>query len=358
VKKSSLLFMASTIISLSLLGMEKEISKEKKIGLYLVPKQLCTVPEQALFLVALNATQTPDYYNYKKTPDIIKKISDVSQNLKTVFNDPAIARDIITHSALSGNCFDFDIVEKFNFFGARCCLAATEALCNKQPDPSNIEWLFNNNGAILNYRLSCCITPLSYWTKSNDPDSVPIIEKLIALGADPTCDPHYSDNCFGIAIEQGNKNKLDALLTYYTTMHGESIIPQSIWSRILILYYHDLGHGKKCPALIERLIENVSRNSCSVGLKAAIDVKEPLYETQRSLLLQKFIECNADAGAALKHLFEYIELRGPDYLNSEFISDFDTLVNAGAYNAEIITRLQKILISVNFMIFKIECNKK
>lgn len=340
-------------MSLSLFGMEKEISKEKEIGLYLIPKQLCTVPEQALFLVAL--TQTPDNCKSHKTPEIIKLVSCVSQNLKTVFNNPAIARDIIMHSAFLKDGFNRDIAHTFNFFGAQSCLEASECLYGAQPDPSNIEWLFNNCGAIINYRRKLDgVSPLTYWTQTDNPNSAMIIERLIALGADPNCD---SDNSFFIAIGKQDLGKLDALLNYYTTMQGKSIINQGVWGRILILYYGNLGvKFKECPALIERLIENVPQESCTTGLMACLDIKEPGQEKQRTQLLQKFIDRKPDTGAALAHLLKHIELWGPDYLKSDFVNDIDMLLNAEAYSKEAITALEKISCLFNFIRMKIERN--
>jgi hypothetical protein len=326
---------------------------EKEKGLYLVPKQLCTLPEQGLFIVTLN-TQTPDNYTSDKTPDLIEKISHLNKNLNTVFNDPTIARDIITHSALSKNGFNRDIAEQFNFPGANECLKLSEELYKDTLSQSEVTRLFNK-GAIINYRSKQYnVSPLSYWTQNDSSNSLSITERLIVSGANPNCGFLLSNNSFYIAISKNDRPKLDALLRYYDNC-GKSIISKEVWSKILILYYRDLMHFKKCPELIEHLIENVPQKSCTTGLIACLDIKEPGQEEQRAQLRQKFIDCNADTGAALAHCCQHIEMWGPNHGNSDFMQDCATLVSAGAYSKD--AMITFLSLSSTFQLFALQANK-
>ena len=354
--------MTSAVISLSLFGMEKEIKR----GIYHMPQELCTLPEQGLFIVALN-TQTPDDYKSHKTPKFIQLVSCVSKNLHEVFNNPVIARDIITHSAFSKDGFDPDVAKKFNFPGAKKCLELSQQLYSEELFYDDIEKLFKQ-GAIINYQSSNMKdgSPLSYWTQKDDANSiwsyyrtVKIMANLIAFGADPNCGPVWDNNSFVVAIKNQKSDKLNVLLNYYTLMHGTSTTCIPIWQHLLDMYSYGSEHFmgyEKCPELIDLFMTNIPKENCNLGLMACITTQE-LREQLRNELMQRFIDLGADAEPVLPYLVKTISLYGANDSNSSFVQKFNILCNTGAFDKDTLLMLQGIRQLFDSLIIKLENNR-
>jgi hypothetical protein len=315
---------------------------EKERGIYPVPKELCTRAEKGFFIIAQNIYASANK-DAECASHILHDISLLSPNLYKALdeerNNPVIARNIIEQFALLKDGFRLGIAKQLTFPGAKKCLELSQQLYNKNLTPTDIEQLFKQ-GAIINYESSNDVSPLSYWTNSDDTHSLMIIEKLIALGANPNYEPVWGNNSFFVAIGKQNRDKLNALLNYYKVTYGKSTLSTPVWSTILILYYGNLGKYKQCPELIDYLVANVPKESCSSGLMACLDVQDGLQKEQRTQLMKNFIKYGANTGPALAHLLEYIELWGPDYSHSDFIKDFKTLCDTGTFDEEALTTLQ------------------
>jgi hypothetical protein len=330
-------------------------------GIYPIPQKLCTLAEKSAYIIAKNIYASADK-DAQCASHILHDISLTNNNLYKALdeerNDPVTARNIIEQFALLEDRFRLDIAKKLTFPGAKKCLALSERLYDKNNTPQTIELLFKW-GALINYQSGNNGSPLSYWTQSDQysQNNLMIIEKLIALGADPNCEPVWGNNSFFVAIGKQTHARLNALLDYYTLMHGKSTLCRPVWGNILILYYGNLGPYKKDPVLIDILIANVPMQSCSTGLMACLDVKEDLEKQQRTQLMQKFINRGADAGPALMHLLEHVELWGTNYPDSDFIKNFNMLCDAGAFNEEALTAAQHLSQMFDVIKTKIENNR-
>jgi hypothetical protein len=331
---------------------------KKEPGLYPIPKNLCTPAEKIFFLIAQNIYASANR-DTQLASQIIHDVSLLNPHLYKALdeerNNPVVARTIIEQFALLKDGFRFGIAKQLTFPGAKKCLELSKKLYNENLTVTDIEQLFKQ-GAIINYELNDDVSPLSYWTNSDDTNSLIIIKKLIALGANPNYESIWGNNSFFLAIGKQNRDKLNALLNYYKLMHGKSALSTAVWSTILLLYYRDLGHYKQCPELIDYLISNVPKESCSSGLIACLDVKEDLQKEQRTQLMKNFIKYGADTGPAMAHLLEHVELWTRDSSSSDFIKDFNILCDAGAFDEEALTILESLSELFDSLIIKLKKN--
>jgi hypothetical protein len=333
-KKSSLFLIASIIISLPIFSMETE----KERGIYPVPKELCTPAEKGVYIITQNIYASANK-DAECTSHILHDISLTNKNVYKALdeerNDPLTARNIIIQFGESG--------ESLKFPGALQCFALSKQLYDKNITPEAIEQLFKK-GAVLNYTNDQGYGPLHCWTQSDDKISISIVDKLIALGADPNYGSLWDNNSFLIAIKKQKPDKLNALLNYYTHMNGKSTMCISIWIDILESYYrgseHIMGY-EQCPKLIDLFMDNTSKENCNIGLMACIKAEDPRGKL-RIQLMQKLIDRGANTGLALQYLLETITLWGPNYSHSRFIQDFNMLCNTGAFDKEALITLEGV----------------
>ena len=359
-KKSSLLLISSIILSSPIFSMEiqpQKTSPEKYIKEY---PGLCTLEEKGFSIITQDIYASANH-DTQLASRIIHDISLINKNLYKALdkerNDPITARDIIIQFTVLEDQFSLDIAKKLRFPGATKCLALSQQLYDKNLTQDTIELLFKK-GAVLNYWSDEDISPLSYWTQSNDKNSIMIMKKLIQLGADPNYDPIWNYNSFIIAIKKESLDKLNVLLNYYTLMHGTSTTSIPVWAEILDLYYkgseHFMGY-KQCPKLIDLLITKIPEKNCSFGLMACTITPE-LRSPLRTQLMQKFIDFGADTGLVLQYLLKRIAFYTPDYSQSSFIQDFNILCDNGAFNTEALITLQEVRQLFDSLITKLKNN--